>query len=510
MAKSFKNLFNEVAQPKAGEEKAFKDQHVVQKFDAQPTGQDHIFTGNIEPKKRLADVMKGQDAEKYDAAYTKKVDTFQMPRNIDEEAVEELDESPMEEKEMMMGQLRAMSHYIQGIARYIRSCDDCEEWYQNKLAGVAKEMSTLYGYATSETHSMMGEAKVGDECSCCGGTITKEGTCGCGPDCEHCGGKHDISESNYVEQFIEAMIAEETKLDEETKTFKTLEDWVLAVVNAGGTVSKRANTLAASGLGRKQSATWELKKGRGSMVEEVELDEAAPKISKGKAKGSISATGLRGKGMKKFDVNVAVQNGKFEFRITDETGKFQTVGIKQAARMLGESVVDDLVNEARGTSAKYAGKSGVFGGKYTSKDRMMDMKNFSKIRDKRHKQRDAAHAEQDPKMRKMGYAKHMLDTDKADAKARKRGIDPTGQYDKYKKRNGIREELDNLEEKFKFKQSTLELNSGEKVKLSRQDAKLLTDFFGDLNPRNSKEMHKVLVTDKAGFQEILGFAREAL
>ena len=78
-----------------------------------------------------------------------------------------------------------------------------------------------------------------------------------------------------------------------------------------------------------------------------DISEAAPKISKGKAKGAISATGLRGKGMKKFDVNVAVKNGKFEFRIQDEQGKFQTVGIKQAAKMLGESVdVEALAEKA--------------------------------------------------------------------------------------------------------------------------------------------------------------------
>ena len=74
--------------------------------------------------------------------------------------------------------------------------------------------------------------------------------------------------------------------------------------------------------------------------EEVQIDEAAPKISTGKAKGSIKATGLRGKGMKKFDVDVSIKNGKFEFRISDESGKFQTVGLKQAASMLGESVED--------------------------------------------------------------------------------------------------------------------------------------------------------------------------
>lgn len=57
------------------------------------------------------------------------------------------------------------------------------------------------------------------------------------------------------------------------KTFKSMEDWVMAVVNAGGSVVKRGNNLSASGLGRTQSATFELKKGRGSMVESVETDE---------------------------------------------------------------------------------------------------------------------------------------------------------------------------------------------------------------------------------------------
>jgi len=81
------------------------------------------------------------------------------------------------------------------------------------------------------------------------------------------------------------------------------------------------------------------------MMKREELEEAAPKISMGKAKGSISATGLRGKGMQKFDVDVAVKNGKFEFRIKDEQGKFQTVGLKKAASMLGEETVSKLTHE---------------------------------------------------------------------------------------------------------------------------------------------------------------------
>ena len=67
----------------------------------------------------------------------------------------ELTEDPSQEKPMMMGALRAMSHNMMGIAKYVQSTNDPEEWFQNKLAGVAKEMQTLYSYATAETMTGM-------------------------------------------------------------------------------------------------------------------------------------------------------------------------------------------------------------------------------------------------------------------------------------------------------------------------------------------------------------------
>lgn len=81
-----------------------------------------------------------------------------------------------------------------------------------------------------------------------------------GNGCDHCDNKgyHEVSEARLGA----------------TKTFKTMEDWVMAVVEAGGSVTKRGNNLVGSGLSRTQSATFELKKGRGSMIESVELDEA--------------------------------------------------------------------------------------------------------------------------------------------------------------------------------------------------------------------------------------------
>ena len=88
--------------------------------------------------------------------YAKAVDMYKA--SIKEEA--DLTENPMEEKPMMMNALRSMSHNIMGIARYVQSTQDPEEWFQNKLAGVAKEMQTLYSYATAEVMSMGEEAEL--------------------------------------------------------------------------------------------------------------------------------------------------------------------------------------------------------------------------------------------------------------------------------------------------------------------------------------------------------------
>lgn len=61
-----------------------------------------------------------------------------------------------------------------------------------------------------------------------------------------------------------------------------------------------------------------------------------------------------------------------------------------------------------------------------------------------------------------------------------------------------------------FKAGAIKLNDGSSVLIKDQDAKLLNQMFDDLNAGNKKRMMKVAMTDKNGFNEILGFAREAL
>lgn len=81
-------------------------------------------------------------------------------------------------------------------------------------------------------------------------------------------------------------------------------------------------------------------------------------------------------------------------------------------------------NEAVGTAAKYAGKTGFMGGKYTHHDRAMDLTRdkLAKYRDKQQAKRDAAHKAQDPSMAKRGYAQNVVDRDKAQKKAAEKGL----------------------------------------------------------------------------------------
>ena len=88
---------------------------------------------------------------------------------------------------------------------------------------------------------------------------------------------------------------------------------------------------------------------------------------------------------------------------------------------------DDDLDEAVGTAAKYKDKKGIMGGKYDSATKWLDLNMdkpevAGKYRDKKHADRHAQHKKQDPAMARDGYAKHMVDMDKAKRKASKKGV----------------------------------------------------------------------------------------
>lgn len=65
-------------------------------------------------------------------------------------------------------------------------------------------------------------------------------------------------------------------------------------------------------------------------------------------------------------------------------------------------------------------------------------------------------------------------------------------------------------EEANFKPGNLKLNDGSQVKISRDDVKAIDTVMKTLNPKNRKEMEATMMKDKKGFEEVLGFAKEAM
>jgi len=60
------------------------------------------------------------------------------------------------------------------------------------------------------------------------------------------------------------------------------------------------------------------------------------------------------------------------------------------------------------------------------------------------------------------------------------------------------------------KPGRMKLDDGSSITVSKKDAELLNQMFNDLNKTNRKKMQDTMMADKAGYEEIVGFAREAL
>ena len=123
-------------------------------------------------------------------------------------------------------------------------------------------------------------------------------------------------------------------------------------------------------------------------------------------------------------------------------------------------------------------------------------------------------ADDDTKKKKVTLAKAPWEKkEELSAKQKKIDHNKNGKIDGHdlamlrKKKN---EEVEQIDEAVSFKKGPLRLKDGKQIMVSAQDAKLLTQMFKDLSPANQRQMQKVAMTDKAGFEEIVGFAREAL
>ena len=126
----------------------------------------------------------------------------------------------------------------------------------------------------------------------------------------------------------------------------------------------------------------------------------------------------------------AVMASKISERLDD-------LRVSVAQNVFGSVKESVELDEAVGTAAKYAGKTGLMGGKYKSTDKAIELTGdkFNAWRAKQSAKKSAEHKGQDPKLAAAGYGKHMVDIEKAKKNADARGVDAS--HLNWKHRNGV-------------------------------------------------------------------------
>lgn len=387
-------------------------------------------------------------------------------------------ENWQEEIPMMMRQLEFIAYAAEEIMDYVDMAGDPEEWFQNKISGIHQSMLSMYAYAQGGRRAGYGfDESVEEELK--GGQKKLD---------HNKNGKLDAHDFHLMRK--KKMKEEAEQLDEIGDTpagKKKLKNLIVnrtkKAVDAGASLERRPEKAAQYDKAQKRHMKTIGRAAERLAKEEVELDEAAPKMKpdflktqREKDRAHDAAMGRTPTGRKK-------------------PVRQMTSTQRSLASMRNEEV-EELDEISSDLKSRYAKKAA------TSLKRATTYK--AKAQD------DAAKASKNIDRgysgdRSVNVDKQYDRLDRADSKVAKHDKTISKRTTGLKRAN---EEVESLDEA--FKQGIVKLKDGSSVGLKKEDADLLNQMFKDLSANNRKKMQEVAMKDKAGFEEILGFAREAL
>lgn len=537
--KTFKKLISEIAQPKSPEERAFKDQHVVQKFDYPVKDSDAIFKGSVEKKKRPADYDAASDKAAYDKATPEKP-PFKMPRNVDEsvgldEAVGTADyhRKKKEYHAKMSNQLQHKidTHYDNGDDKKAERAERKQQGHENaadahhdahneiKKYGREADRGTI-DRAVKMSQKLKEEAEQIDEISkALAGRYIKKAqisTADAGRDTmdddpnrrakginkivnRRMGAKDAVNKLTGKARVPATESYDDSPASpDEASMAKKQAEFIQYVAREIGMHINNGKEFP-EWMQNKLSALHQSAKDYHSHLgahgpnEEVELDE----VTQSAIKKPVTQTGPDGKTR---TVMKSIKNTEY-----DDYGQEKIKTKKEAVTK--KAIQRALQNVKAQPKDKVSVKKAPW-----EKNESLELDEISKTKMGQYIKR--AHSDKDTQTKRAGiFDKKGMDADKdkdmysafskAD-KARKKAANRTKFIGKAVDRI-TKESIDES-----VKAGNMKLRDGSSVKVSAQDAKLITQMMKDLNAANRRKMEKVMMTDKAGFEEILGFAREAL
>lgn len=476
--KSFKDIVKEtVNPPKSPDEKRFLDKHVVNKMDHPVAKDDQFVAKTKKDKSKVAGYHDGKDKEVYEAAdvHTKRADkkavivhdvdpkTGQSKTTTRQARTGEVKVEEVEIIEKSMSQAQA-------IAARIALAVKRGKLPKSKLQGASKEMIK------------MSEKDLEDF------TKAKKGA------------PYKVSESTNLREkaYVSSMSPELGR--------KGSHD----VIGKDGKVVK-SYPYTKDGM---KAAQAHLSK----MKEEVELDEAAPKVKpdfiktqREKDRAHDAAMGRTPTGRKK-------------------PVRQMTSTQRSLASMRNEEVeLDEDISKMSHSRLKFHMNTGVPHGSYSNAEMKAERDRRLKTGEgEAYKKAKASMSEDFDQLDEIGDTaagkkklKNLIvnRTQKvADAGASlERRPEKAAEYDRAQKRHmktigraATRLAKEEVELDEAFKAGSMKLKDGSTVQLDKENAKAVNALFNELNPSNKKKMEAKMMESKQGFSEIIKFAKEAL
>lgn len=467
--KSYKQILSEVAQPKPADEINFKAKHEIEFMD-HPASEEGQHSSNKKKVKRIADYEEGEDMGVYE--------------NADEE------------NSMYKTQLEFIKYAADEIMEYVSTGLDTEEWFQNKLAKVHGDMTTLHAY-------MEGDKRKNDGMDVSEATMTDDHWAIVKMNGRFYSQKSEIkkivrpSKNAPSLKVLEKHGADSAirvgELKNKLKNMRDTDSLLSQLGEAEMTADqKKRSEEIVKGM-KKNKADMQKRYGddwesvmyatanKQAMKESLELDEGITDKNKKDAEKVIAyAKSNKGKGIAtKSGDNSVIPNIQI-VRYLESIGKVNNVKELASGRgwsfELKESVELDEASQPKWEVI--VRKSFTTNGKTAKKGSSVEVS-----------ARNTAEAI-DKATKKMGFG------DKA------AGISGSN-FDLKKLKESI--DLDEA-----VKSGNIKLNDGTRVSVSKDDATAINNLFDNLSTTNKKSMETTMLKNKKGFDEIMNFAKEAM
>jgi hypothetical protein len=491
--KTFKQLIAEVAQPKSEDELNFKDKHEIDFID-HPESEEHQHTAEKKAPKRLADYDEGEDEDVYEA----KLDPVgQEDDDIDNDGdVDDSDEYLRNRRKVIAKAMQKESFDFRGmdmgaIGRRLQAMapKEKDDMISNAMANLGDHLES-FGTPFGAKNMKDLEKKTGLKAQVIHLLIRKASA------------TNEAADSPYAIGMSSAMKSTGDQPPLKKSTI-TKAHKIAKSIMKDDEVDESAFIAKAAGAHKEGKKRFKLgdkefpvtiKKSTADKIVGEEVDQI----------DEVSSSTLRNyidkarKDKQKQQKSEREHNKAFKtFGWDLDKDSMEAARRKKANRVGGISIA----NKKLGTYPTDRAKTRVIATETVAQmDEMkqpfvvIDTANGNKVvamaSDEQHAKRSIASAERPP----------MSIKDKSTLKIVKTRKKQSIGYP-------LKEET-NLAENFKA--GAIKLNDGSSVLVKDQDAKLLNQMFDHLNAANKKRMMKVAMTDKNGFNEILGFAREAL